>query len=107
MVPTDTNEAIGPRISREVHLGSRGVGKCSPEEEKARTFLWPYWEAVNPKRETFHGVWPLPGSQARAPLPGKMPDPSGLPPHQRGRSHRLKTEGTLDITVTSASQSVR
>lgn len=26
------------------------------QREKARAFLWPYWEAVNPKAEAFHQV---------------------------------------------------
>lgn len=77
VVPTDTNEATEPRISREVHLRSRGVRKCSPEE-KARAFLLPYWEEVKPKREAFHGDWPLPEASAGL-LPGKVPDPSEHP----------------------------
>lgn len=95
VVPTDTNEAIKPRISREVHLRSRGVGKCSPEGEKARAFLWLYWEGVNPKREAFHGVWPLPKASPGLPYQVRCQTPEGLPPAQRGRSHGLETEGTL------------
>lgn len=83
--------------------------KCSPEE-KARAFLLPYWEEVKPKREAFHGNWPLPEASSGL-LPGKVPDPSEHPtlhpPPQRGRSHRLETEGAFGITVTSASRSVR
>lgn len=72
LVPAATSEATEPRISREVRLGSRGVGKCSPEEEKARAVIPRGRHFVESDLCPKAAQGSFPRQDARPPLPERL-----------------------------------